>query len=302
MAPSVVSDLLAQGVEAMDRAGRQLKELAKLAVDGADPARARATAKAVEGAIARTRSLLQQIAEQWEGFEARYRVGERIIKAQEEERRHVAREIHDGPAQSMANVVLRAEICEKLLSAGRPEVVQELQQMKMLVKESLREVRKIIFELRPMALDDLGLVPTLFRYLENLCDQYAMNVSLEVIGEERRLSSTLEVALFRMVQESVNNARKHSQANHVQVKLEFLPDKVVAIVQDDGVGFDVEEVQRAWHSRQSFGLMGMRERIELLDGEFEVISCKGAGTTVTARLPIVTSQEEEAAADQGEPN
>ena len=130
---------------------------------------------------------LERIADHWEGIKARYQIGERIIRAQEEERRRVAREIHDGPAQAMANVVLRAEICERLLAAGREEVTLELGQLKVLVKESLRELRRIIFNLRPMALDDLGLVPTLNRYLENLREHEGAPVFLTVRGAETRL-------------------------------------------------------------------------------------------------------------------
>lgn len=290
---ATTAEMLAQGHAVMEDARRHMNELARLDYSGPCRQEADELVNAVNANLEQAAGVLEEMARQWDGFQARYRVGERIIRAQEEERRRVAREIHDGPAQSMANVVLRAEICERLLSAKRPEVAQELAQLKMLVKESLREVRKIIFNLRPMALDDLGLVPTLHRYLENLREQDNLQVKLTVLGEEKRLSSTLEVAVFRMIQEAVNNARKHAQANVIQATLEFAPDEIRASVHDDGVGFDVEVVQRAWHERQSFGLMSMRERIELLDGEFMVRSSpQGGGTTVTARLPYV---EQEAA-------
>lgn len=229
---------------------------------------------------------LEQIADHWEGIKARYQIGERIIRAQEEERRRVAREIHDGPAQAMANVVLRAEICERLLLAGREEVTLELGQLKTLVKESLRELRRIIFNLRPMALDDLGLVPTLNRYLANLREQDDIPVYMTVRGTETRLGSAQEVAIYRMVQEAVNNARRHAQANVIQVTIEFSEDRHVLItIEDDGIGFDIEALQSEWVDRESFGLMSMKERIELLDGEFVVTSAGGAGTRITARVP-----------------
>lgn len=221
-----------------------------------------------------------------EGLRARFQIGEHVIRAQEEERRRVAREIHDGPAQAMANVVLRAEICERLLAAGRKEVVQELAQLKMLVKESLREVRKIIFNLRPMALDDLGLVPTLNRYFENLREQDDLPVTLRVTGKDRRLHTAIEVAIFRTIQEAVNNARRHAQASRIDVHLEFGPDYVQLVVEDDGIGFDLEEVRREWADRKSFGIMSMKERIELLDGEFTLKSEIGKGTQVRARVKL----------------
>ena len=235
---------------------------------------------------------VERIANQWEGIKARYQIGERVIRAQEEERRRVAREIHDGPAQAMANVVLRAEICERLYLAGREEVTQELAQLKVLVKESLRELRRIIFNLRPMALDDLGLVPTLNRYLENLREQEGTPVRLAVAGREVRLPSAVEVAVFRMVQEAVNNARKHAQASRIQVGIQFVEgEAVVIVVEDDGIGFDMEALKQEWVNRESFGLMSMKERIELLGGEFEVTSAPGRGTRIVARLPFEEMKE-----------
>lgn len=234
---------------------------------------------------------LERIADHWEGIKARYQIGEKIIKAQEEERRRVAREIHDGPAQAMANVVLRAEICERLHLAGRDEVTQELSHLKTLVKESLRELRRIIFNLRPMALDDLGLAPTIYRYLENLREQESIPVELKVKGTETRFGSMLEVAVFRMVQEAVNNARKHAQANSIQVTLEFLEDGGLHIeIVDDGVGFDLETLKEEWIDREGFGLLSMKERIELLDGEFDVTSVPGQGTKIVARLPFAARE------------
>lgn len=235
---------------------------------------------------------VEEAAGRWEGMKARFAIGERVIRAQEEERRRVAREIHDGPAQAMANVVLRAEICERMLRAGREEVAQELAHLKALVTESLRELRRIIFNLRPMTLDDLGLVPTLNRYLENLREQEGAPIEFSVVGEEVRLPSMMEVALFRFVQEAVNNARKHAKAKRIQVTLEYADDKyVVVTVEDDGVGFEPEALE-ADLQRESFGLMSMKERIELLDGEFSVSSSPGRGTRLVARVSRASAAQD----------
>lgn len=241
----------------------------------------------LENQVNTTEAVLRQMLSEWENVKERYHVGERIIKAQEEAWQRVAREIHDGPAQSLANIVLRAEICERLMMAGRPEIGQELAQLKLLVKESLREVRKIIFDLRPMTLDDLGLLPTLHRYLANLREQNGTPVKLVAQGQERRLSSTLEAGIFRVIQEAVNNARKHAQASQIQVQVVFGETELIVTVSDDGVGFDKEKVKKGWLNRQSFGLMSMRERVELLDGEFDVVSRVGKGTVVHARVPYL---------------
>lgn len=241
----------------------------------------------LENQVNTTEAVLRQMLSEWENVKERYHVGERIIKAQEEAWQRVAREIHDGPAQSLANIVLRAEICERLMMAGRPEIGQELAQLKLLVKESLREVRKIIFDLRPMTLDDLGLLPTLHRYLANLREQNGTPVKLVAQGQERRLSSALEAGIFRVIQEAVNNARKHAQASQIQVQVVFGENELIVTVSDDGVGFDKEKVKKGWLNRQSFGLMSMRERVELLDGEFDVVTRVGKGTVVHARVPYL---------------
>lgn len=238
----------------------------------------------------------------WEGVKERYYVGERIIRAQEEAWRRVAREIHDGPAQALANIVLRAEICEKLMAAGRPEITQEMEQLKLLVKESLREVRRIIFNLRPMTLDDLGLAPTLTKFLDNLQEQGGPSINFVVSGQERQLPSTIEVALFRIIQEAVQNAKKHAQANRIDVHLDYGPEVITATVKDDGIGFNVDEVQREGYKRQSFGLMNMRERVELLDGEFSINSKEGSGTEIKVMIPALLPAEAAEGEGGGEPS
>ena len=217
----------------------------------------------------------------------------RIIKAQEEERQRVAREIHDGPAQSMANVVLRAEICEKLMDLEPEKVREELHDLKRMVRESLQEVRKIIFNLRPMALDDLGIVPTLKRYLADLQKRTDNVMELTVLGdEEQRLPSALEVAIFRIVQEALNNTVKHSGARHCIIKLELLAGRVNIVVSDDGCGFDTEQVlHAAGGDNDSFGLLGMRERVQLLAGEININSAPGKGTEISITIPTRGEQK-----------
>lgn len=247
--------------------------------------RAEAMAAQASAAVELLGGNLTQLTSQLEGMRVRHQIGERVIRAQEEERRRVAREIHDGPAQAMANVVLRAEICERLFAEGRKETAQELSQLKDLVKDSLRELRKIIFDLRPMALDDLGLVPTLYRYLTNLREHEGVPVYLELAGKEVRLPPAVEVALFRLAQEAVNNARKHAQARRIDLRLDFGGSGVTLSVADNGVGFDLAAMQAECGDRESFGLMSMKERIDLVDGEFAVTSEPGRGTRIVARVP-----------------
>lgn len=229
---------------------------------------------------------LAEVSQQMEGMHQKQLMAGKIILAQEEERKRVAREIHDGPAQTMANVVMRAEFCEKLLTANRSEVGEELRELKQIVRASLQEIRRIIFNLRPMTLDDLGLIPTIKRYIEVFKESGQIEVELTIEGEERRLKNTYEAALFRLVQESLNNARKHAQATRVKVSIVVAAENLTVRVADNGVGFDLDAVLSEISGRERFGLLSMKERIELLSGQLTIDSAAGAGTRITALIPL----------------
>lgn len=209
----------------------------------------------------------------------------RIIQAQEEERKRVAREIHDGPAQSMANVVLRSELCEKLLETDNIAAKIELGELRNTVKNSLQDVRRIIFDLRPMALDDLGLVPALTRYLEGLKERNNILIEVKSNTNEKRLNSTIEVAVFRVIQEAVMNTVKHANAGKILVKLDFEPNSIIVLIKDNGIGFEADQYLESPRS-DSYGLVGMRERLEILGGQLSVKSTPGLGTEILAILPI----------------
>lgn len=208
-----------------------------------------------------------------------------IIKAQEEERKRVAREIHDGPAQSMANIVMRAEFCLKLLDMNPDKVRDELVALQNLVRLSLMDVRKIIFDLRPMVLDDLGLAPAINRYLADYKEQYGLQIEFLFFGQQRRLDSSIEVALFRIIQETVSNIRKHARAKSAVVKMELLRKRVNIHVKDDGRGFDLDKVI-ADKIRDGYGLVGMRERVQLLEGEINITTAPGQGTSISISVPV----------------
>ncbi|AWX58598.1 MULTISPECIES: sensor histidine kinase [Brevibacillus] len=227
---------------------------------------------------------LSKIGEALESAKQHQLMGLKVIQAQEEERKRVAREIHDGPAQSMANVVLRSEIVERMLKNERIlEAQMELHELKEMVRLSLADVRRIIFDLRPMALDDLGLVPTLQKYIQTCEERIQSSIDLVVFGVEPPLRSSVKAAIFRLVQECLNNVEKHAGATTVQVKLEFVQDSLSLVVKDDGVGFDLE---KRMANGNSFGLLGMRERVQLLEGSVELQSTPGEGTKVIFQIPI----------------
>jgi two-component system sensor histidine kinase DegS len=227
---------------------------------------------------------LQSVSMQLGEMKQLHALGLSAIIAQEEERKRVAREIHDGPAQSLANIVMRAEFCLKIMELNPDMLKDELYGLMDLVRKSLQDVRKIIFDLRPMSLDDLGLVPALKRYTEKYAEDNGIFVEITVMGTEYDLDSSLVVAIFRVIQESLTNIRKHAKATDVVIKIEYMPQKVSIVVRDNGCGFDVEKVLNEKNGK-AFGLIGMRERIQLINGKFEIKSIPGQGSEVIFSVP-----------------
>lgn len=224
----------------------------------------------------------QQMNEMIEDAKQKQEFGLKIIEAQEEERRKISREIHDGPAQLLANILLRSEIFEKIYRQGDTEkALAEIRSIRKSVKTSLYEVRRIIYDLRPMALDDLGLIPTIKKYIATTSEFHQTKITFCNIGKEQRLDTKYEVALFRLMQESLQNALKHAEATWIEVKLELEERYINLIVKDNGKGFDPTEKQKS----NSFGIMGMRERVELLDGKLTIKSVLDKGTVVSIWLP-----------------
>ena len=210
----------------------------------------------------------------------------RIIEAQENERQHLARQMHDGPAQSLTNLILQAEICERLFDMDRERARAELAALKNAVNNTFQKTRDFIFELRPMMLDDLGLIPTLKRYVEGFADKSGIPTNLSISGKERRMPPYTEVTVFRVVQELLNNARQHAQPTRIQVILDIEPKMVRAVVEDDGIGFDVAEAMASARQQKTLGIATMQERVEMLGGQLAVESSVGRGTKVTLEIPI----------------
>ncbi len=235
---------------------------------------------------------LQEVSLQLEGLQHRQLLGLKIIKAQEEERQRVARDIHDGPAQMMSNVVLKAEICERLIDVDPEKARMELQNLKKIMRDSLQDVRKIIYNLRPMSLDDLGLVPTLQRYVLTFQEETGISVSFNTRGSQPELKSVISLTVFRIVQEALSNVAKHAKANTVVMQLEFLEDSLKLFVYDDGVGFDAARLkERNEDISSGFGLVSMRERIELLGGDMRISSEPGKGTRLNIIIPLAREEE-----------
>lgn len=206
---------------------------------------------------------------------------EMLVNAQETERQRLSRQMHDGPAQALSNFILQTEIAMRLFDVDAAQAKEELNNLKSSAMGTFQKVRNFIFELRPMMLDDLGLVPTVRRYADAFKEQTSLDVNVTITGNERRLEPYLEVMLFRALQELLGNAARHSQASHVKVMLDMGDDRVRVSVDDNGRGFDPEAVQQG----TSLGLKLIRERAEMLGGNFEVDSAIGRGTRITFAVP-----------------
>ncbi|MBW7475005.1 sensor histidine kinase [Paenibacillus oenotherae] len=230
---------------------------------------------------------LNQVTRILESAKNRQQIGLKIILAQEEERKRIAREIHDGPAQSLANIVLRTEIAERMLVKKEFQLVQEeLIDLKRQVRSGLEEIRKIIFNLRPMALDDLGLIPTLRKYIQDFEEKTKIRTIFDTVGKEMRLPSAMEAGIYRMVQEAFSNALKHANPSYVALEVTYQAQIVKIIIKDNGIGFHVDLIESRAKDSANFGLIGMRERVELLEGRMEIESAIDEGTKIVIHIPI----------------
>lgn len=206
---------------------------------------------------------------------------EMLVNAQETERQRLSRQMHDGPAQALSNFILQTEIAMRLMDVDAGQARDELNNLKASAMGTFQKVRNFIFELRPMMLDDLGLVPTVRRYADAFKEQAGLDISVTVTGNERRLEPYLEVMLFRAIQELLGNAARHSQATLVKVILDLGEDRVRVSIDDNGKGFDPDSIQQG----NSLGLKLIRERTEMLGGNFEVDSALGKGARILFAVP-----------------
>lgn len=210
-----------------------------------------------------------------------------IIQSQESERLRISLQMHDGPAQAMSNLVLRAEICQRLIDRDLEQARAELNSLKAAINTTLQDTRKFIFDLRPMTLDDLGLVPTLRRYASQFGDKSGLEINLMVQNLEQRLPNHYEVTIFRFIQEALNNVAKHANANQVRVLLDGSGNTLQILVEDDGSGFHVNDTLANASARRNMGITSMRQQIEvLLRGEFGIESAIGRGTRLAATIPL----------------
>ncbi len=214
----------------------------------------------------------------------------RIVQAQEEERQRLARQMHDGPAQSLTNFILQAEICQRLFDRNPDKAAEELDNLKSSASVTFQKVRDFIFDLRPMMLDDLGVVPTVRRYTESFKEKNDIETNLDIRGEERRLAEAHEVLIFRGIQELMVQARDYASPERLNIQLDLGTEKVSATIEDDGRGFDAELALSSQDNHQNDpriqSIVTLKEKFELVGGSVSVTSSETDGTIVRFDLPV----------------
>ncbi|MCA9943419.1 MAG: sensor histidine kinase [Ardenticatenaceae bacterium] len=208
----------------------------------------------------------------------------RVIQTEEAVRQGLVRKMHDSVASSISNFILQAEICQRFFDINPDRARTELNALKSSAGSTFSNVKDFIFDLRPMMLDDLGVVPTLRRYAESFQEKNGIPVPITVTGVERRLESHIEVTVFRNVQELLQNAMNHARATQIQIQIDMGQEQVTAVVEDNGSGFNVDDALNS--NNKTIGLATLRERTEMLGGELNIHSNVGQGTRIEFAIPI----------------
>lgn len=221
------------------------------------------------------------------GFGTDMMMGVRILEAQENERRRISRDIHDGPAQRVANIVMKADLCEKIARKDLEAGLKELSTLKDASRIALKEVRDIIYNLRPMSLDDLGLSKTIEMNTTSVFEGENIHIDYDLAKVPDALEEIIQLAVFRISQEILNNIKKHAEANNIYIKTEYGSKYMRLTIGDDGKGFNVEEtLDRVRREKKNYGLLGMMERVEQLKGEINIDSNNISGSVFSVKLPL----------------
>ncbi len=209
-----------------------------------------------------------------------------IINAQEQERQRIARELHDETSQMLTSLLISLAVLEKSIES--PEGRERIADTRALAHSTLRAIRNLSIDLRPSALDDLGLLPALRWYVKEYIKKCSIDVEFHASGFKERLPAEMETALYRIVQECLTNTARHSSASKVRIQLKETEDTVMATISDNGQGFDYDALLKNPGQERGLGLAGMQERAVLLDGTLTITSEPGKGTKVAVTIPLPT--------------
>ncbi len=213
-----------------------------------------------------------------------------VIKAQEEERKRIARELHDETSQSLTGLVIGIRMVQEIVPDTMPDIIERLGNINDLAHATLNEVHTMAVRLRPSVLDDLGLAAALRSYAKEFSENTGIPVEMQLLGMSQRLTPELETVLYRVVQEALTNVARHSDATNCRVTLRRKENTIVGTIEDDGHGFDSHKVMMSDEKGRGLGLHGMKERIELVGGSLEFDSRQGEGTTIFIEVPLKTKE------------
>lgn len=218
--------------------------------------------------------------------------GLHILESHELERNRIARDLHDSSVQSLTGLVHKTELCMRLADMDTVRVKLELQTMSDTIKTIINGMREIIYNLRPMSLDNLGLAVTIDAYCLQLKKNYDLEVSFQNPEEEPELPSIWKVTLYRILQEACRNVVKHAKASRMDIILSYEDKKLKLAVKDNGIGFDmISGTEDSKEQAHNFGLSMMKERVKLLGGTIQIQSVVGEGTTVCVEIPLQEKEE-----------
>lgn len=211
---------------------------------------------------------------------------QRLIQADEEARKELARDLHDGPTQTIAAIAMRVNFIRSLISRDPGQALEELEKVENLAKRTSQEIRGMLFTLRPLVLETQGLGPAVESIISKLRESDNMKIQLQGANHGELLNKAAQSVVFSIVEEALGNARKYAKSSKVQVRFWQEEDLFVARVQDDGVGFDTAAVNANYSTRGSLGMVNMQERAERIDGSLRIDSAPGKGTMVTLVVPL----------------
>jgi signal transduction histidine kinase len=242
--------------------------------------------KAAEEALRKSEHHYSQLLEKSDRLQGQLRqLSRQILSAQEDERKKISRELHDVIAQTLTGINVRLSALKKEAAINTKGLNRNIARTQRLVEKSVNIVHEFARELRPAVLDDLGLIPALHSFVKLFSKRTRIRVHLKVFAEVEQLDTTRRTVLFRVAQEALTNVSRHAQAGRVEVNIQRLANGICMKIKDDGKSFEVERMMRS-RGRKHLGLLGMRERLEMVGGHFDVESAPGKGTTITARIPF----------------
>jgi signal transduction histidine kinase len=245
--------------------------------------------KSAEEALKKSEQHYGQLLKQSRHMQEQLRLlSHQLLLAQEEERKRISRELHDVIAQTLTGINTRLATLKKEASLNTRGIERNIARTQQLVEHSVKIVHRFARELRPTVLDDLGLIPALHAFMKHFKAQTGIRVSLSAFAAVEQVNSVKRTVLYRVAQEALTNVARHAQASQAEVRIQNLDGAVCMKIRDNGKGFQEERVLRTKRSNR-LGLLGMRERLEMVGGNFAVKSALGKGTTVLAQVPLTDS-------------